>query len=106
MDAVAALPGAQVPRAGGGDEVVALASLKLYRVGLRWEGPEGDGEESLSRGLRAEPDDPGAVGEDPAGVVFLLVHVVDHVSLHSLNEKIFQYNIFKNILKTYLKKNI
>ena len=35
VDAVAALPGAQVPRAGGGDEVVALASLKLYRVGLR-----------------------------------------------------------------------
>ena len=37
---VPALPGAQVPWAGGGDEVVALASLKLHRVGLGGERAE------------------------------------------------------------------
>jgi len=84
VNAVATLPGAKITRTGGGDEVVTLASLKLNRVRLGREGSEGDGEEPLPGGLRAEPNDPGAVREDPAGVVLLLVHVVDHVSLHRL----------------------
>ena len=61
MNTVSSLLGQQVSRAGGRDEVVTLASLKLNRVRLGREGSEGDREEPLPGGLRAEPDDPGAV---------------------------------------------
>ena len=41
--------------------------------------------------LGAVCDDPGVVGVDHAGVVLLLVHVVDHVPLHPLQRSHLQY---------------
>ena len=41
--------------------------------------------------LGAVCDDPGVVGVDHAGVVLLLVHVVDHVPLHPLQISHLQY---------------
>ena len=38
--------------------------------------------------LGAVSDDPGVLGVDHAGVVLLLVHVVDHVPLHPLHRSV------------------
>ena len=50
----------------------------------------GIGSPGLQR-LGAVCDDPGVVGVDHAGVVLLLVHVVDHVPLHPLQISHLQY---------------
>ena len=53
VSAGAALPGGQVGRTGGGDEVVALPRLELRLLWRGGEGTEGDGEVHKARRLVA-----------------------------------------------------
>ena len=51
MHTVSALPGPEISRTGGGDEVVALPALELHRIRLRREGPERDCEEPATENI-------------------------------------------------------